>query len=419
MNKVLFITYYWPPSGRASLHWPLKMIKFLPDFNWDPLVLTVNEDTFSYKDESMLNGIRPDLTVLRTNTIEPFNIYRKFLGKKKREPLISSETISKSNRSFNHLLSIWIRMNLFVPDARLGWYFPAVKTGKKFLSQNNINKIVSIGPPHTAHLIGKKLASKFNIDHIPVFIDPWVDIAYYREFKRSKPTLAIDNYFEKRVLKNAKKIVFITETMKDDYTKKYAFIKDKSHVLYWGFNEDDFKDAESQIGNANSGEVLVHAGNIFDYQNPVNFWKEIKRQIDNGRKLKIKFIGTVSPGIRKTIEEISLTTHTDYLGFLPYKEMLKELMKASYLIVCATEPRHIPGKLFEYLRTGKPIIAFGDNNLELKKILLETNSGILFYYKENGKEFFNKSNEFKRDEEKLKRFDRRYIAKELAKILKG
>lgn len=420
MNKVLFITYYWPPSGKASLHWPFQMIKFLPEYSWEPSVLTVNEDIFSYKDYSLLNKINPDLTVIKTNSIEPFNIYRKFLGKEKGEPLVSSETISKSGKSFGHLISIWIRMNLFIPDARAGWYFPAVKEGKKFLSRNKINTIVSIGPPHTAHLIGKKLALKFDIAHIPVFIDPWVDIAYYREFKRSKLTLAIDNHLEKSVFKKAKKIVFITGTMKDDYTKEYPFIKDKSHVLYWGYNEDDFTKVGNQGTNSEEEEeTIVHAGNIFDYQNPILFWEEIKRQINHGRKLRVKFIGTVSPRIRKTIEETSLSAYTDYLGFLPYEEMIKELMKATYLLVCATEPRHVPGKLFEYLRAGKPIIAFGDNNPEVKKILEETNSGMLFHYKEEAGEFFNKANEFSTDLGKVKKFERRNIAQELAEIIKG
>ena len=258
---------------------------------------------------------------------------------------------------------------------------------------------------------------KFNINHIPIFIDPWVDIAYYKEFKRSKLTLTIDNHLEKSVLKNAKKIVFITETMKDDYTKKYPFTSDRSHVLYWGYTEDDFSKVEDQNISPNEEETIIHAGNIFDYQNPIPFWGEIKRQINQGRKLRIKFIGTVSPGIRKTIEETSLAAHTEYLGFLPYNEMLQELMKASYLLVCTTEPRHVPGKLFEYLRTGKPIIAFGDNNQEVKKILRETKGGMLFHYKEEAGEFFNKGNELGGDLEKVKPFERRNIAKDLSDIL--
>ena len=133
MKKVLFITYYWPPSVKASLHWPLKMIKYLPEFGWQPSVLTVEEDTFSSKDESLLNDIDKNLEIIKANSFEPFNIYKKFTGRKKDEQLVASETISTVNKSLTHRISIWIRMNLFVPDARIGWYYPAVKKGSDYL----------------------------------------------------------------------------------------------------------------------------------------------------------------------------------------------------------------------------------------------------------------------------------------------
>jgi glycosyltransferase involved in cell wall biosynthesis len=415
MKKVLFITYYWPPSVKASLHWPLKMIKFLPESGWQPSVLTVEEDTFSSKDDSLLNDIDKNLEVIKADSFEPFNIYKKFTGRQKDEQLIASETISTINKSLTHRISIWIRMNLFIPDARAGWYYPAIKKGSAYLDKGNVDAIISIGPPHTTHLVGMKLSKKFSIPHIPVFIDPWVDIVYYKNFKRSKPTLALDNYLEKRVLQTSKSAVFVTKTMRNDYIKKYPFLNNKSHVLYWGYDEEDFKDISTSVQGTE--ETIVHAGNIFDYQNTPGFWKQVKTEIDNGRNLKIKFIGTVSPGIKQTIENTGLNLFTKYLGFLPYNEMLKELSRASYLLVCATEPRHVPGKLFEYLRTGKPIIAFGNDNEEVKHILEETNSGIMFRYSQNAKEFFEKSYSIKTDYSKIEVFDRKHIAKGLSEIL--
>ena len=260
-----------------------------------------------------------------------------------------------------------------------------------------------------------RLSKKFNIPHIPVFIDPWVDIIYYKNFKRSRPTLALDNYLEKRVLQNSKSAVFVTATMRDNYIKKYSFLNNKSHVLYWGYDEEDFKNINSK--KPDGKEIIVHSGNIFDFQNTPEFWKHVKMEIDNGRKLRIKFIGTVSPGIKQTIENTGLNSYTEYLGFLPYNKMLEELNKASYLLVCATEPRHVPGKLFEYLRTGKPIIAFGNDNEEVKNILKETNSGMMFRYDQDAKEFFEKADSIKTDYSKIGAFNRKSITKELSNIL--
>jgi glycosyltransferase involved in cell wall biosynthesis len=421
MKKVLFISYYWPPSGKASLHWPIKIIKHLPDFGWLPLVLTVKEDTFSQRDDTFINDIPSEVKVIRAKSFEPFYIYKKFTGKGKDEQLIASETISKKNnppRRMAHRLSIWIRMNLFIPDARIGWYFPAIKEASKVISDERVDAVVSIGPPHTSHLIGKKLASIFKLPHVPVFIDPWVDIAYYKDFNRNVITRKIDRHLEKSVLEDSKAVVFVTKTMRDDYEIKYPSIKNKTHVLYWGYSEEDFSLPPNPLPKEGGvEEVILHAGNIFDYQNPKHFWKTIKDEINNGRNLKLEFIGTVAPEIKRSITKAGLDPFTNYKGFLPYKEMLNEMIKASYLLVCATEPRHVPGKLFEYLRAGKPIIAFGDGNDEVKKILTESNAGMMFSYNDSGEKFFRDYLSFKTSKEYVERFERNAISKEMENIL--
>jgi glycosyltransferase involved in cell wall biosynthesis len=415
MQKVLFITYFWPPSGKATLHWPLKMIQHLPGFGWQPLVLTADEDTFSSQDESLLKEVDPDLKVFKARAVEPFGIYRRLLGKEKNAPLTASETISKTNRGLRHRLAIWIRMNLFVPDARIGWYWNAVRKGKQILRSENIQAIVSIGPPHTTLLVGKKLSKQFNIPHIPVFIDPWVDISYYRDFKRSVLTLALDRRLERSVLEEASHIVFVTESMREDYARRYPAIRNKSHVLYWGYNEESFHDYIPK--NVPATEILLHAGNIFDYQNPKALWATLQKEIHNGRNLKIVFIGTVSPGIRQSITEAGLSDRTEFKGFLPYHKMIEELGASSYVMVCATEKRHVPGKLFEYLRSGKPILAFGDDNEEVQRILDEAKAGMIFPYTSSGQEFFDRMHDFQTSTGVVRRFNRKEIAGTLAKIL--
>jgi len=414
--KILFFTYYWPPSGKASLHLPLKIIKYFPDYGVEPIVVTIKDDGFSQKDNSLLREVSPELPVYKTKVLEPFGIYKKFLGKKEDEQLIPSETISKENKSLRHRISVWIRMNLFIPDARIGWYPFGVKEGKKLIKKYDPKVIITLGPPHSTHLIGLKLSKIFGLPHVPVFIDPWVDIVYYRGFKRSSATLAIDNSLEKKVLLNSKAAMFVTESMKEDYLRKYPEIEPKSHILYWGYSEDEFAGYTS-ISNKEE-EVIVHAGNIFDYQNPFNFWKELKKQISKGRKIKLKFIGTVSPLIKKEIIDNGLSEITQFPGFLPYHEMLEELHRASYLLVCASEKRHLPGKLFEYLRVGKPIIAFGDDNKEVEKILTEANAGKIFNYNENASSFFEEAARFHTDPEVIKKYDRKFSTSVFAKLLK-
>jgi len=415
MQKVLFVTYFWPPSGKATLHWPLKIIKHIPEFGWQPIVLTANEDTFSSKDESLLEEIDKNMKVFKARTIEPFSLYRRLLGKEKNTPLTSSETISITNRSLRHKFAVWIRMNLFVPDARIGWYWNAVHKGKQILKSENIKAIVSIGPPHTTLLVGMKLSKVSGVPHVPVFIDPWVDISYYKEFKRSALTLSIDRFLERSVLEQSSQIVFVTNSMKEDYEQRYPQIQGKSHTLYWGYDEEAFINYTSKYSQG--PEILLHAGNIFDHQNPKALWTTLRSEIDNGRNLKVVFIGTVGPGIQQSIKDARLAARTEYKGFLPYKEMIDELAKATYLLVCASEKRHVPGKLFEYLRSGKPILAFGDGNNEVQKILEETQAGMIFPLTSNGLEFFNQLQRFQTNLNNVRQFNRKEISGSLAKIL--
>lgn len=379
-------------------------------------MITIDEDTFSQKDESLLKEVPENLKVIKTKVFEPFNLYRSFLGKEKNAVLISSETISKENKGLRHRLAIWIRMNLFIPDARIGWYPYAVKEVKKILEQEKFDAIISIGPPHTTHLIAKKASNFSGLPHIPVFIDPWVDIVYYRGFKRSRLTLAIDNHFEKTVLNNSAAAVFVTESMQNDYLKKYPWLKEKSHVLYWGYNEEDFASVSVEAKERDE-KILIHAGNIFDYQNPVNLWKRINTEAAKGNKIRLKFVGTVSPAIKKAIAESGLEGITDYLGFLTYSEMINEIMNADYLLVCATEKRHVPGKLFEYLRSCKPILAYGNDNDEVANIIQKANAGLLVNYDDDGEKFFANTSNFKTDLNFVKTFDRKNIAGALTDIV--
>lgn len=415
MKKLLFITYYWPPSGKATLHWPLKIMKHLPSYGWTPAVLTVKNESFTKKDFSLLKEIPPRLRVIKTYSFEPFSLYKILTGRKKDEAVSPSETISLENRNIFHKISLWIRMNLFIPDARVGWYPFATRAAKKYFKKEGFDVVVSLGPPHSCHLIGNRISKKFNIPHVPVFIDPWTDIFYYSSQKRSRFAVALDNRFEKSVLLNAAEIVFITETMKKDFINKYPNIEFKSHVLYWGYNEEDFANA-TKIEKTNKEEIILHTGNLFDFQNPKAFWPTVKKVTDSGRNIKIKFTGTVGEKIKSSLIENGLAERVEYSGLLPYHEVVAEMLKADYLLVCAYEKRHVPGKLFEYIRAGGKIIAFGDDNEEVTNILKENSAGKLYAYQNSAEDALSVSKRARKSEVYLK-YDRKRIAEKFGEIL--
>ncbi|MBI2419329.1 MAG: glycosyltransferase, partial [Ignavibacteriales bacterium] len=245
---------------------------------------------------------------------------------------------------------------------------------------------------------------------------PWVDIAYYKGLKRNALTLFIDRYFEKTTLEAAEHIVFVTEFTKKDFVDKYPSIRDKSHVIYWGYDEDMF---ESLTGDSRKNEelVIVHAGNIFDFQNPAKLWATLKKMSDEGQKISIRFIGTVSPAVSRAIEENGLQEMTNYMGFLPYKEMLQQLSGADFLLVCPSEKRHIPGKLFEYLRIGKPILAIGEKNEEVAEILQKAQAGRFFSFDESPEAYLLNRTASNTNKNYIESFERKNLTKKLAAIL--
>ncbi len=418
--KVLFLTYFWPPSGKASLQWPLSMIQHFPENGIDPVVITVENETFSQKDDSLSGYVSPDVRVIKTKTLEPFSVYKKFTGKKADAELIASETISKENKSLTHRLSVWIRMNLFIPDARVGWIPYAFKACEELLQQEKFDAIITNGPPHSVHIVGLRISKKYKIPHISVLIDPWTDIAYYRGIKRSRLTLAIDNYLEKKVLVNGALNIMVTKNLLHDLVHKYPALSSNSKVLYWGYEEAAFNNIQTNPEQSNIGKkVFVHAGNIFDYQNPLPLWKSIKKKIDSGDQIEIKFMGTVGPAVKRSIEENGLSEITTYYGFLPYFDMLNLISSADFLLVCPTEKRHVPGKLFEYLRTGKMIVAYGEPNDEVQEIIKTSNAGMYFTPQDDFDVLFDEVNQHQTDLKYVKTFDRKSIAAEFSAMLKG
>lgn len=394
----------------------MSMSRHLPRLGWDPVVLTIDRDTFAHVDLSLEGTVDPSVRVIRARSVEPFDLYRRFLGMDSSSPLTASEVISREVQGLRHRLAIWIRMNLFVPDARVGWYWNAVRAAQAELSERPVDAVLSIGPPHTAHLVARTVSKRFGIPHVPVLIDPWVDIVYYRGFSRNPLALAVDHALERRVMGSAAHAVFVTEGARADYVAKYPFLKDGSTVLHWGYDDEPFRRVRTKR-RGRSGDVLLHAGNMFDYQNPTALWETIRKMVKRGKDMRIVFVGTVGPGVKASIEQHGLAGRTEYRGFLPYQDMLNALNQAKYLLVCATEPRHVPGKLFEYLRAGRPILAYGDDNDEVGRILAETGAGMLFPFSDGGEAFFSRVNRFRAKPGIVKRFERSTLASVLARIL--
>jgi glycosyltransferase involved in cell wall biosynthesis len=377
-KKVLIFTYYFPPAGGVAVQRFLKFSKYLPEFGWDPIIVTVANGSYPYYDESLLKEIPHSLKVYRTKTFEPFEFYNMLKGKKgKAMPVVSVG--SHQNKSFFQKISEYIRANFFVPDARMGWVSYAVKQAEEILKDEKIDAIITTGPPHSTHLIGLELKQKYGLKWIADFRDPWTGIFYNNILPRTEATKQKDKALETKVLQTADLVTVISPGMKHEFEDRAK----KIEVLMNGYDEEDFTIAERGIQNA---EVFTirYVGNLMASQNVEVLWKAIRELRITNYELRIEFIGRVDDAVKKSISEIGLNDCVSYIDFVGHSKAIELMQEASMLLFVIPEVKDnaliLTGKLFEYLASKSEMISFGPVNGNAADILKLTGRKPMIYF---------------------------------------
>ena len=379
-KKVLIITYYWPPSGGASVQRWLKLSKYLVQFHIEPIILTVDPKYAAYpqRDDSFLKEVSDQVIVYTTKSFEALNLFSILFGKKN-VPYGGFSNVNKD--SLLQKIARFIRGNFFIPDARVGWNRFAYSKAKALINKYNIKSIITTSPPHSSQLIGLKLKKKLNIKWIADFNDPWTDIYYYKDLYHIGLVKKIDLNLEKKVLINADHIITNCESNKDIFLNKTVNKSDSNFsIVPNGFDHDDFKIPSTP---SNDEFVITFTGTMADSYNPDVFLESLAeiKENNNTVNFRIKLIGNISEGIRKKIKDYELHTITDYEGYVIHNKSVEFLMKSTVLlnIFPQTElDNGVPGKLCEYLAAKKPIISISNKEGDSAKIIEESNSGKAF-----------------------------------------
>lgn len=388
MKKVLIITYYWPPSGGSGVQRWLKFAKYLPQYGWEPVVYTPENPEANSIDEALLKDVGPQTTVIKRKIVEPYGFYKALSGKKGSQ--IKANLVSSSNnkKSFVQRLSLFIRGNLFIPDPRILWVAPSVRFLKKYLKENPVDAIVSTGPPHSMHLIAKKLSKSTSIPWLADFRDPWTEIFYFKHLNLSSFAYKKHRKLEQGILDHANKIVVVSEKMRRDFEKR---TKTPVVTITNGFDTDDFKLSAKDEGVLSGKEkeekkfVLAHTGLMVDDGNPDMLWRVLGERVsadpDFRRNLEIRVMGQTDASIIEDIKANGLADNFIDLGYVSHNTATYWQQNASLLLLpLRKEPEAaaiLTGKFFEYLAAGRPILAFGPTDGDLAKALDQTKSGII------------------------------------------
>jgi glycosyltransferase involved in cell wall biosynthesis len=420
MNKVLIVTYYWPPGSGAGVQRWLKFAKYLPAEGWEPVILTVEPEYAAYPaiDKSLLKEVSPDLKVYRTRATDWFRLYKKDKAK-----IPSAGFASNDNNSFTGRIIRFIRGNFFIPDPRRGWNKYAIREASGLIESGEIEHIITTSPPHSTQLIGLELKKKYpRIKWIADLRDPWTDIYYYNSFYHTPYARKIDANYEYNVLKTADKIITIGKSLKASFCAKVPGIEEKIGVITNGYDEDDFK----ILSSANPDPfTLSYIGTLSDAYPVSGLLDAVENLTRKGYDIKLRFVGSVSSSQRNLI---SLKYGKLLIEFIPYvnhEDAIRYMMESSVLLLIIPDHHSnrsiITGKLFEYLASGKPILCIGPEDGDAADIINTAGNGKCAAY--NNTEGISQIIDHYHKErtnsgkDAPKKFSRKSLTKELVRLL--
>ncbi len=423
MKKVLIITYYWPPAGGPGVQRWLKFVKYLRDFNIEPVLYIPENPNYPITDTGFINEIPDGISIYKQPIFEPYKL-ASFLSSKKTKR-ISSGIIQSNNQSTLEKIMLWIRGNIFIPDARKFWVKPSVSFLSELIIKEKIETIITTGPPHSVHLIGLKLKEKLDISWISDFRDPWTSIGYHKKLKLTKASQKKHKHLEKSVLTSADKIIVTSASTKAEFQE----ITTKPIVVITNGFDNDLKSKVVLDTNF----TIAHIGSLLTGRNPENLWKVLAELIESNVKFqnsfKLKLVGVTSADVINTIYSYGLENHVELQGYVSHNEALEIQNKSQVLLLTEINSKEttgiIPGKLFEYLAARRPILAIGPKNWDVGDIIDETKSGKLFDYSEDSSlkeiilEWFQafQNKKLESNSINIAKYSRRELTKKLAEIL--
>jgi glycosyltransferase involved in cell wall biosynthesis len=431
MKKVLIILYYWPPAGGAGVQRWLKFVKYLRNFGWEPIVFAPENPDYPLVDASREKEIPEGIKVIKFPIWEPFSLYKKFTGKKEEDKMDFGHLVnakSYKQKGWKERAALWVRGNLFIPDARCFWIRPSVRFLYQYLKENPVDAMVSSGPPQSAHLIAMGLKDALNIPWIADFRDPWGE--YFNELSLSNWARKQHETLERNVLQKSDKVVVVGKKMQID-NEKFAGVK--SEIVMNGFDFEDYQSG-SEVTIDENIFTISYVGTLSQRRNNSTFWKVIaKLRADNEafrNKFIVQLIGKIDSSVSEDIAKYKLQDAVKIVNYMPFSEVIAEQQKSTALLLLVDNFEGsswvLTGKFFEYLAANRPILAIGPTDGDLAKEMNDTKCGIITNYEDEIGlekavlslfERFLKGELKQHKNEHIEKFSRLALTKRMAEIL--
>ncbi len=421
MKKVLIITYYWPPSGGPGVQRVLKFVKYLPEFGWQPVVLTVENGNYPNIDESLLDDIPSGCRVYKTKIFEPVNLYKSVAGLTGKENVPTFVLNKNEKDTFKIKASKWIRANFFVPDAKTGWIKYIHKEGLKVIQEELPDLIFSSSPPHSLQIGAYKLAKETGLKWVCDFRDPWSSAFWQADLKRTAFANSKDKKLEKMVLSSCNAAITVSHSIAEMF---YDICKNNYYILPNGYDDADF----DYIRPKNDKFIISYTGTLGKDQYIDDFLNAVQSLPENLKEqIEISFYGNFHESVRDSVEKFSLGELIKFYYPRPHSETVKIMQKSDILLlVIPNTPKNegiLTGKLFEYMATGNFILGIGPSHGDASQILKESGCGKMFDFGSDlTKVLIDKITDWKADYRQIinlkviKRYSRKGLTKQLASV---
>lgn len=380
MKKVLIITYYWPPAGGPGVQRWLKFAKYLPQHGIQPVVLTVDSAFATYPiiDNSLEKEVPPEVRVFKTKTKEFFGAYKKATSRN--QVPYSGFASEASNPGFVEKIARFVRGNLFFPDPRKGWKKFAVARALELIDSEQIETVITTGPPHSTHLIGEELKKRKKVKWLADFRDPWTDIYYYSDFYPLAITRWLESRMERKVLLNADLITTASPGFSGLLAEK---VHDKAKVLTVT-NGYDLEGLELEKAENPPNKIVITYTGTLTSKYPLETLITAISQLDITQQslITLNLVGKLDEASEALLARENLHAEINLAGYVSHSEVMSYLNKSTHVLllipIIKGNEGIIPAKLFEYIGSGKSIIGIGPLPSDAASIIQDNNFGRFF-----------------------------------------
>jgi len=381
MKKALIVTYYWPPAGGPGVQRVAKFCRYLGESGWQPVVLTVKNGNYRTRDSSLLHDVATVNPVYRARTLEPhaaFNLLLRCLARRRSRSVDSPGKV-RGSEGLAWRLGELIRLNLFIPDSRVGWYPAAVRLAVRVMQGEQPSVIFSSAPPYTPHLIAKAIKRRFHVPWVADFRDPWVESHTYNTMPRLPAVVAVNRLLEKRTLTTADRVLCTNEGLKDILSGKLTQdMAGKFSVITNGYDRADVRPSGTEGGSFR----VSYFGTVYGGGFPVALFRVFADLVRSGglpADTTLRIVGHVDPAVARVLERTIPPENLDVRGYVNHGEYLELLAMPQVLVLVINDfPLNhatVPAKLFEYMASGNPILGLGPVQGDAANLLRQAKAG--------------------------------------------